>query len=203
MDGLLRNLASRQGRLISGLAFVVAAFTSGIAIASNATWTTKLAASLPLVATGAAWILAEVSGGAVAHPHDIKLFGRIMACLPDDDRHFLRDQNFANNFDLSRMRGIGEMSYWQVSSVEFLDRKIQQEWRELKDKICEFHRLVVSTTAPLSGNVRLQTVYPKSVDPEDPPERVVKEIDALNRGATQLTELIDAFEPMARRRLFV
>jgi hypothetical protein len=204
MNWLIRTLPTWQGRLLTGAALVAAAVAATIsAMDPRLTAAARIALFIPLIPTLLAWFFATIAGGNSPHPHDIKLFESIIELLTADERDFLRSHDFGNNFQLSHMKGVAEIDHWQGAPYEFLDRILQKQWAHVKAKIRNFHELVALTTAPVHGDAHFQTVYPRLIDPEDPPLKVKLEIRALNDAATSVSESLNAFEPVARRKLFV
>jgi hypothetical protein len=204
MNWLLRNLPSWQGRLLTGLAFVGAAVATALAfVQPSATMAAKATALVALIPAFAAWTFTAIAGGNAAHPHDIRLFERIMATLPEDERHFLRGHDFGNDFMLTSLAGVREISHWQGPTFEFLDRAIERKWKVLRSEIGDFRDRMAQTTAPQRGGGQMKTIHTGFGDREDPSPHVRAKIDALNSGATKVTKLIDEFEPFVRRRLIV
>ncbi len=204
MHGIIQSLATWQARLLTGLA-CMAAVGAAAAAATNPhlTVAARIMIASPLVPAAVTWILATISGGNTAHPHDVRLFERIVGLLSPDERHFLRTHDFGSNFSLGRLPAVRDISHWEGPEYAFLDGKLQKRWGAVKVQIDALCGLIAQTTAPSPGSANLQTVYPRSVDPEDPPRRVILEIKALNDAATAVSKELDAFEPIARRRLFM
>ena len=200
LDWLYRRWGSIEGRLIAGVAAMVAAANLA---RSGQYWPPQWEAATAFLAAFAAWLFAEFRSRASPYAHDIGLFKRIMDLIDDAERDFLRNHDFHVSFLRERLKGSREIRLWEGARYQFLDKAIQDKWGPLKKQFGDFGDLVAVSTSPDRNAEGHQTVHPMNHDPSDPNERVRAEIAALNRAASDLIESFDAFESFGRKRLDV
>lgn len=189
-----------QGRLLTGLAALVAAVNLG---RSGHFWPPQWQAATAFFAALAAWLFAEFQSRSSPYAHDAGLFERIMEVIEDGERDFLRNHDFHVSFLRERLRGSREIRLWEGARYEFLDKAMQKKWQPLKEQFDAFGDLIAVSTSPDRNAEGHQTVHPMHHDPSDPNERVREEIRALNKAASDLINSFDAFESFGRRRLDV
>ncbi|MEA3014297.1 MAG: hypothetical protein QOD42_2842 [Sphingomonadales bacterium] len=197
---IARYLATLQGRVGTGLLAIFAAVNFA---QPGSEWSFQWERLAALLAAAGVWLVAEFQSSAAPHPHDVRLFNRIIETVGDGERSFLRFHDFHASFPRARLDGTREISLWEGASYAFLDSGLRKQWEPVRAQIDAFRDLVAVSTAPdrfQSGN---QTVHPHRSDPSDPSERVREEISALNIAASSLIKSFDAFEIYGRKRLGV
>lgn len=203
MKQIIDAIDSWQARIATGLAMLGAL---ALFLAPGSEWKFELKTFVPFAVAFSAWLFANLKGaGRVVHPHDVRLFEKLMELVDGDERRFLRQNDFLNDFSLDRLKGIREIYVtWDGAGFQFLDKKTQAQWAPLKTAIDELAGLIALNTAPVRGNVRLQTVRTaRDRDDWEISDRAREEARELNAAATSITEKLDAFEPFARSRLGV
>lgn len=198
MSKLIQHLTTVQGRIITGFAFAVA-ITVGL-------WPDHARSIDPVelgavVTTGLAWLFAEIAGHRAASPHDIKLFETITTKLPQRLLDFLREHDFGASFGDPGIAGLFDVSGWEGSRYDFLDKKLQKQWVGVRLSIRQFGNDFALNTFPANVAGNWFTVHPTIGDPENPENFIQERIDRLNTSASRLVVEIDAFERSARKRL--
>ena len=92
------------------------------------------------------------------HPHDLALFDRFNATIPEGQRAFLREHNFRNQYKVSRITGL--MTFvddWHGADFEFHDRKVQRQLELLFRSAFALMELITSYTYTTDDNVEVVT----------------------------------------------
>jgi hypothetical protein len=197
---IAKYLATLQGRVGTGLLAILAAVNFA---RPGAGWSFHWEGFAALLAAMGVWGVAEFQGSTTPHPHDVRLFARIMDLVDDGERDFLRNHDFHASFPRERRRGSREIRLWEGAPYEFLDRPMQKIWEPLKAQFDAFGDLVAVSTSPDRDQEGFQTVHPHGRDRSDPSARVREEIKELNTAASALVKSFDAFEIYGRKRLGV
>ncbi|WP_292107107.1 hypothetical protein [Brevundimonas sp.] len=166
-------------------------------------WTPDWAALSAFVAAFGVWILSTLRAAVPkSHPSDVRLFGDIEATITHDERQFLRQHDFLNEFLPNRLAGSRRVyADWDGPRYNFLDKKLNTEWLKVRSLLSDFYFLIVRDTAPMRGNVDFQTV--RTSRGEDVTHQEHQEAKGLNTAASALAGALDRFEVIARTRLNV
>ena len=166
-------------------------------------WTPDLAALFAFFAALGVWLLSTLRAAVPkCHPSDVRLFGEIEATIAHDERQFLRQHDFLNEFLPRRLDGSRRIYVdWEGPRYNFLDKKLNKEWLKVRGLIDNFCLLFGRYTAPMRGNFEFQTV--RTSRGEDITDQEYQEAKELNTAASTLANAFDRFEVIARTRLHV
>ena len=193
-----RNLPTMQGRLIAGLTLVGTVVVGLWPDTPRPPDGEKIVA---IVLAALAWLFAEFSGIGAPSAHDLALFEKFRATLHENDREFLRGQDFDNSFSGNDMAGLRDIASWTGIAYEFNDAKLQKEWATTLISVDGFVGLVAQNTGPINAAAGRFSVHPPNSDPMQPVDWVAKAIPLLNAQATILGKRLEDFERTGRRRL--
>jgi hypothetical protein len=139
---------------------------------------------------------------AEAIPADVRLLRRFRKLLPERSLLFLREQNFGEVMRRSRLDPFYEIAEdWKGAAFEFHDAEVQQLFANILARNAEFAELAATYLHASRANDKVLTIKTDYDLSHGRQESTLKAASALDNKATELVELIDAFERIAKDRL--
>lgn len=139
-----------------------------------------------------------------AHPHDVELLDRVHHQLPLRLRQFLHQHNFCNSYLLAKLDPLHEMNEeWVGAAYEFYDETVQAAFAEVRRLAETFGELILQRIYALKDNPKMgwpKTDRDADIGIQPSTEMAIKTMNTL---AGELSGVIDAFERIARERIWV
>lgn len=193
MTKWLSLLKTSWGRLTAGIAAMLA-----VAWMNEGQFTGRIDWDSATVFIGAflVWLyscLPETLGGT---NHDKQLFSEFLTHVNSDELLFLREQDFQGSFLWEYTKGSRLVANtWHGPYFEFDDGHIQKQFSPIIKQMSEFfHDLAVSTQPIGVGAAKINWDFENE-------QACAVVANRLNGEATAVVAALDAFIPMARRRL--
>jgi hypothetical protein len=187
-------LKTAWGRLTAGVTLILTvAWLNDGQITGLIDWR----ATTAFVAAFLAWLYGCLPDRAKASEHDKQLFQRFRLLLDDQALDMLREQDFGAAFWFKRLDGMQEVAVtWNGANFDFDDPAIKKAFSPLLTELRAFSRELRLNTHVQPGGEMARMAWDH--DNEAACLTVQKK---LNDGSTSLSQAIDRFIPLARRRL--
>jgi hypothetical protein len=113
--------------------------------------------------------------------------------------HFLRSHDFGGSFSGKYFNVFDEINAaWVGSRYQFDDPEMAAIWEKIFPKNRELTRLIAQHTNPGPGN--RDWCQPHWVHEDWPSPETMEKVGLMNDTATELAELVDRLEVVARRK---
>jgi hypothetical protein len=175
------------------------AFGIDVPILESPHWVSVVFVGLAVALLVADRFLPESTSIPRPNPHDVDLFRRFRELFDDDTMFFLRTHDCRSSFEAKYFKVFNEISaVWVGSRYQFDDTEMSAIWEDLFPRDRELARLIAYNTTPAQRNMDWLQPYWVHEDSHSPEtERKVK---LMNETATELAQLVDRLETVARRK---
>ncbi|MCK6104243.1 hypothetical protein [Brevundimonas sp. EYE_349] len=190
---VMEQISSAPVRLSAAFATLLAL---AVLLAPGAGWTFEWDRASAFVVAFTLWAVSEGRALVARHPHDLRLMALIENTLSQKERANLRSMEMSEDFQWSDFSGLREVAVWEGPDYRFLDKTLEKAWAPVLEALQSFRTELARRSMPKAGDGGWYSVRAEA-------RREQWETDAafLNDASDKLTQQLDAFLVLGRRRL--
>jgi hypothetical protein len=141
------------------------------------------------------------AGLALPNKNDIDLYSKFQTVFTDRVRRFLDEHSFGDDWAAHETDALFRFEYeWKGARYRFQDKELDAALDLVKRKCDELVSKIAQYSAPARDGVPRMTIKTNRDRDEGMSQRTIANMNELNDTATDLKDLIDALELLARNK---